>query len=159
MPYWFVQKVELKWRHVPRVYNPVHMYLRLTNLLFKRKKNLLWHIPALFQKDFRVQELPLARIKKIMKLDEDVKVRATGSAKYIYIKAPSCHIHSPVHLCPERTDKYLSLFNLIPFPIKIRQPSRVFLSCPVQRTVYLVVKARPVWEACIQCRVVFTCLK
>lgn len=27
-----------------------------------------------FQKDFRVQELPLARIKKIMKLDEDVKV-------------------------------------------------------------------------------------
>ena len=29
---------------------------------------------ALFQKDFRVQELPLARIKKIMKLDEDVKV-------------------------------------------------------------------------------------
>lgn len=26
------------------------------------------------QKDFRVQELPLARIKKIMKLDEDVKV-------------------------------------------------------------------------------------
>lgn len=28
-----------------------------------------------FQKDFRVQELPLARIKKIMKLDEDVKVR------------------------------------------------------------------------------------
>lgn len=30
---------------------------------------------ALFQKDFRVQELPLARIKKIMKLDEDVKVR------------------------------------------------------------------------------------
>lgn len=27
------------------------------------------------QKDFRVQELPLARIKKIMKLDEDVKVR------------------------------------------------------------------------------------
>lgn len=28
-----------------------------------------------FQKDFRVQELPLARIKKIMKLDEDVKVQ------------------------------------------------------------------------------------
>lgn len=27
------------------------------------------------QKDFRVQELPLARIKKIMKLDEDVKVQ------------------------------------------------------------------------------------
>lgn len=27
------------------------------------------------QKDFRVQELPLARIKKIMKLDEDVKVK------------------------------------------------------------------------------------
>lgn len=30
---------------------------------------------VIFQKDFRVQELPLARIKKIMKLDEDVKVR------------------------------------------------------------------------------------
>lgn len=33
-----------------------------------------------FQKDFRVQELPLARIKKIMKLDEDVKVRAGSDA-------------------------------------------------------------------------------
>lgn len=34
-----------------------------------------WTHICLFQKDFRVQELPLARIKKIMKLDEDVKVR------------------------------------------------------------------------------------
>lgn len=28
----------------------------------------------IFQDDFKQQELPLARIKKIMKLDEDVKV-------------------------------------------------------------------------------------
>ena len=28
----------------------------------------------IFQDHFRTQELPLARIKKIMKLDEDVKV-------------------------------------------------------------------------------------
>lgn len=29
---------------------------------------------CIFQDDFKQQELPLARIKKIMKLDEDVKV-------------------------------------------------------------------------------------
>lgn len=34
------------------------------------------------QKDFRVQELPLARIKKIMKLDEDVKVDSWGFLDY-----------------------------------------------------------------------------
>lgn len=36
-----------------------------------------------FQKDFRVQELPLARIKKIMKLDEDVKVRGQNGGRGI----------------------------------------------------------------------------
>lgn len=39
-----------------------------------------------FQKDFRVQELPLARIKKIMKLDEDVKVNSHWYL-FIYIEA------------------------------------------------------------------------
>jgi len=34
------------------------------------------------QNDFKTQELPLARIKKIMKLDEDVKVRAAASVSW-----------------------------------------------------------------------------
>lgn len=42
-----------------------------------------WPPIPYFQKDFRVQELPLARIKKIMKLDEDVKVR--GQHKWLTI--------------------------------------------------------------------------
>lgn len=46
---------------------------------FKQQQFVLIFLPLSqmwisLQKDFRVQELPLARIKKIMKLDEDVKV-------------------------------------------------------------------------------------
>ena len=42
----------------------------------KRKTFQIVHIVAfcIDQNDFKTQELPLARIKKIMKLDEDVKV-------------------------------------------------------------------------------------
>lgn len=40
---------------------------------------LLWHtvemLCCFLKNDFKTQELPLARIKKIMKLDEDVKVQ------------------------------------------------------------------------------------
>lgn len=41
-----------------------------------------------FQKDFRVQELPLARIKKIMKLDEDVKVRGLPKLHFWFYLPP-----------------------------------------------------------------------
>lgn len=39
-----------------------------------------------------MQELPLARIKKIMKLDEDVKVKVTGPVIKL---APLCHVLTP----------------------------------------------------------------
>lgn len=50
----------------------------------------IFHLPNAptihyFQKDFRVQELPLARIKKIMKLDEDVKVRGQATITVLII--------------------------------------------------------------------------
>uniref|UniRef100_A0A8C7XBV1 Nuclear transcription factor Y subunit gamma n=1 Tax=Oryzias sinensis TaxID=183150 RepID=A0A8C7XBV1_9TELE len=44
-----------------------------------------------FQKDFRVQELPLARIKKIMKLDEDVKM-ISAEAPVLFAKAAQIFI-------------------------------------------------------------------
>ncbi|XP_075051266.1 nuclear transcription factor Y subunit gamma isoform X2 [Mixophyes fleayi] len=43
------------------------------------------------QKDFRVQELPLARIKKIMKLDEDVKM-ISAEAPVLFAKAAQIFI-------------------------------------------------------------------
>uniref|UniRef100_A0A4W4FZF5 Nuclear transcription factor Y subunit gamma n=1 Tax=Electrophorus electricus TaxID=8005 RepID=A0A4W4FZF5_ELEEL len=52
---------------------------------------LLGHAPNLFQKDFRVQELPLARIKKIMKLDEDVKM-ISAEAPVLFAKAAQIFI-------------------------------------------------------------------
>lgn len=60
------------------------MVLYASNILMQRLKHntlVLYSVSStdhrliFFQKDFRVQELPLARIKKIMKLDEDVKVK------------------------------------------------------------------------------------
>ncbi|KAG7252182.1 hypothetical protein CRUP_024550, partial [Coryphaenoides rupestris] len=42
-------------------------------------------------KDFRVQELPLARIKKIMKLDEDVKM-ISAEAPVLFAKAAQIFI-------------------------------------------------------------------
>lgn len=40
-----------------------------------------------FQDDFKQQELPLARIKKIMKLDEDVKVCTHLLCMSMFLKA------------------------------------------------------------------------
>ncbi|XP_062870003.1 nuclear transcription factor Y subunit gamma isoform X2 [Trichomycterus rosablanca] len=48
-------------------------------------------IRNLTQKDFRVQELPLARIKKIMKLDEDVKM-ISAEAPVLFAKAAQIFI-------------------------------------------------------------------
>ena len=47
--------------------------------------------PPKRQKDFRVQELPLARIKKIMKLDEDVKM-ISAEAPVLFAKAAQIFI-------------------------------------------------------------------
>ncbi|CAG5891729.1 unnamed protein product [Menidia menidia] len=48
-------------------------------------------IRNLTMKDFRVQELPLARIKKIMKLDEDVKM-ISAEAPVLFAKAAQIFI-------------------------------------------------------------------
>nr|KAF6383023.1 nuclear transcription factor Y subunit gamma [Pipistrellus kuhlii] len=48
-------------------------------------------IRSLTVKDFRVQELPLARIKKIMKLDEDVKM-ISAEAPVLFAKAAQIFI-------------------------------------------------------------------
>lgn len=44
-----------------------------------------------FQNDFKTQELPLARIKKIMKLDEDVKM-ISQEAPLLFAKAAEIFI-------------------------------------------------------------------
>lgn len=44
------------------------------------------------QNDLRTQELPLARIKKIMKLDEDVKM-ISAEAPVLFAKAAEIFIH------------------------------------------------------------------
>lgn len=45
-----------------------------------------------FQNDLRTQELPLARIKKIMKLDDDVKM-ISAEAPVLFAKAAEIFIH------------------------------------------------------------------
>ena len=47
---------------------------------------------VLFQMDLKVQALPLARIKKIMKLDEDVKM-ISAEAPMLFAKAAEMFIH------------------------------------------------------------------
>lgn len=61
-----------------------HVGHLLCTLLFAESKN----ASVIFQKDFRVQELPLARIKKIMKLDEDVKVG--GLSDFAWLPVCEC---------------------------------------------------------------------
>jgi len=46
----------------------------------------------LFQLDLKTQALPLARIKKIMKLDEDVKM-ISAEAPMLFAKAAEIFIH------------------------------------------------------------------
>lgn len=70
-----------------------------------------------FQKDFRVQELPLARIKKIMKLDEDVKVSLHSFLAFI-LKVQQWLGDWPCLESSKFKQKYkcycLLLFNLVP---------------------------------------------
>lgn len=47
---------------------------------------------SLFQLDLKTQELPLARIKKIMKLDEDVKM-ISAEAPVLFAKAAEIFIY------------------------------------------------------------------
>lgn len=49
-------------------------------------------IRVLFQEDFKTQSLPLARIKKIMKLDEEVKM-ISAEAPVLFAKAVEIFIH------------------------------------------------------------------
>ena len=58
--------------------------------LFSRK-NLHYLIYYHFQNDFKQQELPLARIKKIMKLDDDVKM-ISAEAPVLFSKAAELFI-------------------------------------------------------------------
>lgn len=71
-----------------------------------------------FQKDFRVQELPLARIKKIMKLDEDVKVQRwlTLHFSFLNVLQLRCYLlllpvtHQAVNWCQLQIN-YLFFFS------------------------------------------------
>lgn len=54
--------------------------------------NALWYSLPFLQMDLKTQALPLARIKKIMKLDEDVKM-ISAEAPMLFAKAAEIFIH------------------------------------------------------------------
>nr|XP_031362666.1 nuclear transcription factor Y subunit gamma [Lonchura striata domestica] len=83
------------------------------------------------QKDFRVQELPLARIKKIMKLDEDVKVHS-GFLPGIYdpgkgFKVLFLDIRNDIAMAITKFDQFDFLIDIVPRD-ELKPPKRQ--DCP-----------------------------